>query len=708
MGQTYHCKVEGMTCGNCALTISRYLEKQGVKEIAANAASGDLHFTAPSTIDVDRIYKGIDQLGYKVIKDHEAHDHDHAHDHGNLGKLLLICILFTAPLLLHMFVGEGSLLNNPWLQLTLCLPVYAIGLWHFGRSAFRSLRSGVPNMDVLIVMGASAAFVYSLTGVFLFREEAHHYLFFETTATIITFVLVGNWIEKRTVTSTTSSIKALAALQPSLARVIMTDSLGKEMVMEVESKLLKLNDVVLVNDGDSIPSDGVVLSGTASVNESMITGESMPAQKETGMTVTGGSVLTSGNLKIKTTAVGESTALAEIIRLVQKAQGAKPPMQKLADKISAIFVPTVLGIAVLAFFINYFIADVTFADSMMRSIAVLVIACPCAMGLATPAAVAVGLGRAARNGILVKGGDTLEKFKDIKQIVFDKTGTLTTGALRINSFETNCMTEQEFKAAVNGLEHYSSHPIAKSILNQWEKDVQRMEMFDVIETKGEGISGKDDAGNYWQLGSFKILKDKSVKSTYDIHLLKNGEWAGGLTIEDQLRTDAVATVEALHREQFKTILLSGDHEAKVMAMGKATGIDTVIAGQSPAQKMEQLDRLLHIAPTAMVGDGINDAPALAKAAIGISLSDATKVAMQSANVILSNNQLSSLPKAIKLGRYTYQTIKQNLFWAFFYNVMAIPLAAMGYLSPIWAAVVMAFSDVILVLNSLRLNFRKID
>ena len=708
MGQTYHCKVEGMTCGNCALTISRYLEKQGVKEITANAASGDLNFTAPATVDVDRIYKGIDQLGYKVIRPEDAHDHDHAHDHGNLGRLLLICVLFTAPLLLHMFVGKDSLLNNPWLQLTLCLPVYAIGLWHFGRSAWRSLRSGVPNMDVLIIMGASAAFIYSLIGVFLIRGEAHHYLFFETTATIITFVLVGNWIEKRTVTSTTSSIKALAALQPSMARVVMTDSIGKETVMEMENRLLKLNDVVLVNDGDSIPSDGVVISGMAAVNESMITGESLPAQKETGMNVTGGSVLTSGNLRIRTTAVGESTALAEIIRLVQQAQGAKPPMQKLADKISAIFVPTVLGIAVLAFLINYFIADVGFADSMMRSIAVLVIACPCAMGLATPAAVAVGLGRAARNGILVKGGDTLEKFKDIRQIVFDKTGTLTTGALRISNFEANGMTEQEFKAAITGLEHYSSHPIAKSILNQWEQDGQRTEMLEVVETKGEGISGKDKAGNHWQLGSFKILKGKAVKGTYDIHLLKNGEWAGGLTIEDQLRTDAVHTVEALHREQFKTILLSGDREAKVMAMGKATGIDTVIAEQNPSQKMDQLDRLLQIAPTAMVGDGINDAPALAKAAIGISLSDATKVAMQSANVILSNNQLSSLPKAIKLGKYTYQTIKQNLFWAFFYNVMAIPLAAMGYLSPIWAAAVMAFSDVILVLNSLRLNFRKID
>lgn len=709
MGQTYHCKVEGMTCGNCALTISRYLEKQGLKDIIANAASGELHFTAPAALDVDRIYKGIGQLGYKVVLPGEAQDHDHAgHHHAKLGRLLLICAVFTAPLLLHMFVGHDSLLNNPWLQLALCLPVYTIGLRHFGSSAFRSLRSGVPNMDVLIIMGASAAFFYSLAGVLFFANDAHRYLFFETTATIITFVLIGNWIEERTVTATTSSIKALAALQPSIARVVMTDSLGKEMIMQVESKLLKVNDIVLVNDGDGIPSDGMVISGTATVNESMITGESLPVQKEAGISVTGGSVVTSGNLRIKTTAVGESTALAEIIRLVQKAQGAKPPMQKLADKISAVFVPTVLVIAVLAFLINYFIIDVTFADSMMRSIAVLVIACPCAMGLATPAAVAVGLGRAARNGILVKGGDTLEKFKDIKQIVFDKTGTLTTGILRISNYNTSNISDEEFKAAITGLEHYSAHPIAKSVLQEWGQGGQRIEMMQVTETKGEGLSGKDSSGNTWQLGSFKILNGNKATGSYDIHLLKNDRWVGGLNIEDELRQDAVTTISALHEEQFTTILLSGDRREKVAAIGKATGIDTVIAEQSPAQKMEQLDKLQQVAPTAMVGDGINDAPALAKATIGISLSDATKVAMQSANVILSNNQLSSLPKAIKLGRYTYQTIKQNLFWAFFYNVLAIPLAAMGYLSPVWAAIVMAFSDVILVLNSLRLNFRKID
>lgn len=708
MEQTLHCTVEGMTCGNCALTISRYLEKQGARNITANAASGELSFTTDKNTDVEKIYKGINSLGYTVIKPGADEHHEHHHNHVGINKLLIICAILTAPLLLHMFVGHDSPLNNPWLQLILCTPVYLIGMWHFGTSAFRSLKNGVPNMDLLITMGASAAFIYSLIGMFFFSSEAHQYLFFETASTIITLVLLGNWIEQRTVTATTSSIKALAALQPSKAKVIMTDSIGKEVMMEVESRLLKVNDIVSVNDGDSIPADGIIVRGEATINESMITGESAPVRKEAGAAVTGGAVLVTGNLRVRTTAVGEATALAEIIRLVQQAQAAKPPMQKLADKISAVFVPLVLVIALITLLVNLFIVGLPFAPSMMRSIAVLVIACPCAMGLATPAAIAVGLGRAARNGILVKGGDTLEKFKDIKQVVFDKTGTITTGNLQIGSFKVNDISEAAFQSVVVGLEHFSSHPIAKSVLRQW-KDVSPAPLTNVSEVKGQGILGTDEQGNTWHLGSYKILNGQhNADASFDVHLLRNNAWVGGFNIEDELRADAADTVKELHQQGYTTVLLSGDHKDKVAAISKETGIDKSFAEQTPVQKMEALERLLKESSVAMVGDGINDAPALAKADIGISLSDATKVAMQSANVILSTNQLSSLPKAIKLGKYTYQTIKQNLFWAFFYNVLAIPLAAMGYLSPVWAALVMAFSDVILVLNSLRLNFRKID
>ncbi|MFT4061445.1 MAG: cation-translocating P-type ATPase [Edaphocola sp.] len=714
MEQTIQCRIEGMTCGNCALTVSKYLQKQGMKDVSAIAATGEVSFTAPGNTNLDKIYKGIDNLGYHVSQrhDHDEHQHNHA-QHGNLhggndkklAKMAIVCALFTAPLLLHMFLGHRHFLNNPLVQLALCTPVYLIGMWQFGRSAFRSLRNGIPNMDVLVALGATAAYVYSLAGMYAYGPHVHNYLFFETTATIVTFVLVGNWLEAKTVTATTSSIRALATLQPSKAHLIMTDSIGKEMKMEVDTKDLRINDTVAVNDGDSIPADGVIISGHATIDESMITGESLPVQKSIGAHVTGGTILKAGNIRVKATAVGESSALAEIIRLVQKAQAAKPPMQKLADKISAIFVPMVLGMAALTFLLNYFAADVGLAASMMRSIAVLVIACPCAMGLATPAAIAVGLGRAARNGILVKGADTLEKFKDIKQIVFDKTGTLTTGKLKVAHTENQGMEEATMKAIVVGMEQASSHPIAKSLVREWG-GTAAARLNNVTEIKGEGMEAVDEAGNKWQLGTFGHRQAK--ENAYDLNLVKNGDWVAGINLQDELRTDAKATLETLAQEGFRTILLTGDQQEKADNVAAEAGIDTVYAQQSPVQKMEKLEQLLIEAPTAMVGDGINDSPALARADIGISLSDATKVAMQSANVILSNNQLASLPKAIKLGKFTYRTIKQNLFWAFFYNVLAIPLAAMGYLSPIWAAMAMAFSDVVLVLNSLRLNYRKID
>lgn len=702
-------KIEGMTCGNCALTLSKYLEKQGMTQIVANAASGEVNFTAAGNDPTEKLVKGIQDLGYKVVLEDDTLNGLEHHQHGSrLPVFLLISAIFTLPLLLHMFVGHNHVLNNVYVQFLLCLPVYAIGVYRFGISAWRSLRNGIANMDVLIIIGASAAFVYSIVGMLVYADQAHQYLFFETTATIITFVLLGNWIEEKTVTATTSAIRDLARLQPAKAKVVMTDSIGKESIMELDSRFLKVNDVVLVNDGDRIPVDGVVVQGTAEVDESMLTGERIPVEKFTGSKVTGGAVLESGHVRIKATAVGSTTVLAEIIRLVKQAQGAKPPMQKLADKISAVFVPVVLIIALLTFLINFFIAGIAMDQSIMRSVAVLVIACPCAMGLATPAAVAVGLGRAARHGMLIKGGDTLEKFKDIRQVVFDKTGTLTNGDLQLKDWKVVAISEVTFQSVIVGLEHYSTHPIATSIRKQWAA-ITPMELSSVTETKGIGLKGVDMEGNQWELGSSKILQQPDPAATvFDLHLLRNGSWVGGIQLRDELREDAVATINTLHQQGYTTVMLSGDRKEKVLDLAAQLGMSSAMAEQSPEQKMEQLEILLQQAPTIMVGDGINDAPALAKADIGVSLSDASQVAMQSAQVVLTGNQLGHLPKAIKLGKFTYQTIKQNLFWAFFYNILAIPLAAMGYLSPIWAAIAMAFSDVILVLNSLRLNFRKID
>lgn len=709
MQKTYSTRVEGMTCGNCALTISKLLEKKGAVNISANAASGEVNFTTADTVEVEEVYNAIDELGYHVVRDEEEGVHHAQHSHSSrdlTGVYLVICTILTIPLLLHMF-SSWHLLHNPWVQLALSTPVFAIGIRVFGFSAIRSLKHGIPNMDVLIILGATAAYIYSIIGLVFYPETVHNYLFFETTASIITLVMFGNWLEHKTVKSTTTAIDALVKLQPQNAKIVMTDSLGKETVMELESRFVRLGDIVLVNNGDVVPVDGEVVYGDAQLDEHMITGESVPVHKHIGEPVVGGTLVIDGNIKIKATAVGNNSVLSNIIRMVREAQAVKPPLQKLADKISAIFVPAVLAIALSTFLFSYFIISTSVAEAMMRAIAVMVISCPCAMGLATPAAVAVGLGRAARNGILIKGGDTLENLKKVKQIVFDKTGTLTTGKLQIGNYITQGIDDSTFRAVVAGIENHSSHPIAKSIIAQW-KDAGKIEWQEVKEVKGKGMQATDGEGDTWQLGSERWLHSGQEAYTgFDIYLYKNAVFAGALNIADTLRADAVATIAELKNMGYTTILLSGDKKNKVERIAAELGIQQVYAEHSPEQKNAKLDELMKQAPTAMVGDGINDAPALARATVGISLSESTQIAIQSANLILSNNQLAVLPRAIRLGIYTEQTIKQNLFWAFIYNIIAIPVAAAGYLEPTYGAGIMALSDVILIINSLRLGVRNL-
>ncbi len=706
MGKTYSTTVEGMTCGNCALTISKLLEKKGATNIAANAASGEVSFTVVEETDVNKVYDAIDGLGYRVLREGDADDTvatQKSKDYTT--AYLIISAIFTFPLLMHMF-SSWHLLHNPWVQLVLATPVYAIGLRQFGVSGVRSLRHGLPNMDVLVIIGATAAYVYSLIGMFVYSADVHDYMFFETTASIITLVMFGNWLEHKTVKSTTKAIDALVQLQPQKARLVMADSMGRETVMEVESKYVKTGDIVLVNTGDSIPVDGIIFSGDAQIDEHMITGESLPVHKDKDDEVVGGTIVLDGNLRIQATAVGSASVLSNIIRLVREAQGQKPPLQKLADKISAVFVPAVLGIAVVTLLVSYYVLDTGFENAMMRAIAVMVISCPCAMGLATPAAVAVGLGRAARNGILIKGGDTLQRLKTIKNIVFDKTGTLTTGKLQIESFTTT-IDEQQFKAVVAAIEQHSSHPIAKSITKQWS-ETGNVTLATVDEVKGKGLQATDNDGNQWQLGSEKWLHANIEDNKgYDLYLYKNGAYAGAIRVSDALRPDAKETIAELKEMGYHTILLSGDKKAKCERIAAELGIDEVLAEQSPEQKNAKLDELIQSAPTAMVGDGINDAPALARATVGISLSESTQIAIQSASVILSNNQLGTLPKAIRLGIYTERTIKSNLFWAFIYNIVAIPVAAAGLLRPTYGAGIMALSDVVLILNSLFLGVRRL-
>jgi Cu+-exporting ATPase len=695
-------KVEGMSCTNCALTINKYLQKQGAQNVNVNFIGGDVSF---DVIDQskDELIKGIAGLGYKVVEEQLlTTDHQPPMISKHLARFLF-CLPFTLVLMLHMLPWHIHFLMDPWIQLAICLPVYVMGMIYFSVSAFKSIRSGIPNMNVLITIGATAAFVYSLIGTI--GNYGMDYLFYETTATIITLIFLGEWVEHKAVQTTQKELNSLAAQQKVMANMIAFDDQHKEQIFSVENTQLHVGDLILIKTGEQVPVDCKILWGEAYVNEALLTGESNPINKQKKDQLIGGSLVTDGTVKAQVTAVGKDTVLSNILNLVKQAQGEKPPLQQLADKISAIFVPAVIGIAILTFLINYYAFDISGAHSLMRSIAVLVISCPCAMGLATPAAIAVGLGRAAKNGILFRNAKSLELFKSIGNVVFDKTGTLTKGTLKIGGFNST-IPEEEFKQIVASLEKFSNHPIARSITNEW-RSYANINWKKIEEVKGLGIIAEDNDGNQYQLGSFKIAITHTADKTHAAYLIKNNELIGWFDIEDEIREEAKQVISYLHSKNIKTYLLSGDSFDRCKKIADTLGIDEIYAEKTPEEKLKIIETLSNTTPTAMVGDGINDAPALAKATIGISMSEATQLAVQTAQVVLMNKGIQHLPLALGLGKHTFITIKQNLFWAFFYNVIAIPVAAIGLLNPGIAALAMGFSDVVLSINSVRLNYKKV-
>ncbi|HWB28425.1 MAG TPA: cation-translocating P-type ATPase [Chitinophagaceae bacterium] len=705
--ETVNWKVKGMSCTNCALTIHKYLEGKGLDDVKVNFIGGDVSFNNKGGISNADIEKGIDKLGYHVV--HNSHQHgikSKARFLANHLQRFLFCLVFTLPLLLHMVGLHIEWLMSPYVQLALTIPVFVTGMIFFGPSAVRSLLKGVPNMNVLIVLGALASFGYSLYGTI--TGNAAQFMFYETTATIITIIFLGNWIEDKAVETTQASLRKLAVTQKIMANMIAYDDQHQEHIFPVESTDLHTGDIILIKNGEYVPMDCKILDGEVSVNESILTGESVPVEKKINDQLIGGSVIANGTVKAYVTAVGENTVMSNILKMVKDAQTEKPPVQQLADKISAVFVPVVVGIAAVTFLGNYFVAGVPVSESLLRSVAVLVIACPCAMGLATPAAIAVGLGRAARNGVLFKNARSLEVFKSIRQVVFDKTGTLTTGKFTVDGFKLMQadITEDEFKRLAYSLERYSNHPIAKSIIKEW-KTKDALAWNKIEEIKGQGIKAFDKEGNIYFAGSYTVAEALTTDTAHNVYLVKNNTLLGWIDVADEIRPEAKQVVNMLHNTGIKTILLSGDRKEKCEAVARQLGIDEVIAEQTPAQKLGKIAELNSQQPTAMVGDGINDAPALAKATVGISLSDASHIAMQSAQVVLMNFGLKHLPLSLGLGRHTYTTIKQNLFWAFAYNVVAIPVAALGFLSPGFAALAMGFSDVVLAVNSVRLNWKKV-
>ncbi len=691
--------VKGMTCTNCALGIQRYLEKEGMEGVFVDFSNDEVSFETDEPQKLLGIIKGIQRLGYQV-----DNPEDVVQERFSLvEKLFAAAAVFTLPLILHMFVS-WHWLHNDWVQLALASPVFLIGLYYFGRSAWSSLKAGVPNMDVLIVVGATAAFGYSLYGSI--TAAGSDFLFYETAASIITLVLLGNVMEERSVRKTTSAIRELSSLQPQTANRVVPAGDGIQ-VEEIPINNIESGDLLQVNEGDKIPVDGTIKTGFGSVDQSMITGESLPVDVEVTDKVIGGTILVSGQLQVVAEAAGKSGTLARIIDMVKRAQADKPAIQKLADRISAVFVPAVLSIAAVTFLLSWLVFGVSLADSIIHSVAVLVIACPCAMGLATPTAVVVGLGRASKSGILVKGGRTLETCNTIRQVVFDKTGTLTTGRLTIAHLHASGVSQEEARSLIYSLEQYSSHPIAKALKEQLA-DAGSVKLEQVRETKGLGLAGHDQGGNSYQLGSFRLAQGLTEDLNHDLFLLKNNEVVATVDLEDELRPDAADTIQYLKSEGLKPVLLTGDRQEKAESVAFRLGIDRVLAEQLPEEKLKHIEALSAETPTAMVGDGINDAPALARATVGISLGEATEVAIQSAEVILLSGKLKTLQDLREISRHTVITIRQNLFWAFFYNTLAIPLAAFGYLRPIIGAATMALSDVVVIGNSLRLKVKKIS
>ena len=696
--------VEGMTCANCALAVTKYLQKQGLQDVRVNLISKDLSFTSTEDVPVEKLKKGIKGLGYEMKEKHLS-------DVINTATRTFLktplqkfwfCLPFTILLWLPMIV-EIHWLMEPWTQFALCLPVMFVGMNYFGKSAVNSIRNGVPNMNVLITIGSASAFIYSFIATL--AVSGRYSLYYESAATIITIVLIGYWMEDVSIAKTQESLRSLSSEQKIIANMIAFDDEHKEQIFPVSNSDLRPGDLILIKAGEHIPTDCKILWGGGLVNESIISGESLPLEKHPKDFLIGGSSLTEGVLKAQVTATGNETVLSKIINLAKQAQSEKAPIQKLADRISAVFVPSVVAISIATFLLNHFAFHIAADASLMRSIAVLVISCPCAMGLATPAAIAVGLGRAAKQGILFKDAKSLEQFKNIRQVVFDKTGTLTTGNFVIAAFNSVGGDETTFKSICFSLEKYSNHPLARAISKEW-RGATIISWEKVEEIKGFGIKATDKQGNNYSIGSYNSVKHISPEKDHNIYVLKNDSLLGWIDLKDEVRSEAREVLSYFKNNNIKTILLSGDSVSKCQLMKEELGLDEFYGEQTPQNKMDVIASLVQESPTAMVGDGINDAAALAKATIGIAVSDATHIAIQNAHVVLMSNGIKNLPAALQLGRLTYLTIKQNLFWAFFYNVLAIPIAAFGLLTPGVAAFAMGFSDVVLVVNSLRLKWRK--
>jgi P-type Cu+ transporter len=717
--------ITGMSCAACSARIEKKLSRmEGVHTAGVNLTTEKATVEYdPNTVGVSDLIHAIESLGYgaekaeEISKDREREVREK--EIQSLKYSLIASIILSSPLLLDMIFAMSGLnvplLHSQYFQLAVATPVQFLIGWRFYRNAYFSLRSGSANMDVLIAMGTSAAYFFSLYNVFFEAPtvSGHKDLYFEAAAVVITLILLGKYLEAVAKGKTSEAIKKLMNLQAKTARVIRD---GKETDIPVEE--VRIGDRIIVRPGERIPVDGTIVEGTSSIDESMLTGESIPVEKKPGDLCIGATVNKYGTFTFEASRVGKDTVLAQIVKMVEDAQGSKAPIQKIADKVSGVFVPTVIGIAAVTF-LAWIFSTGDLNQSIVNAVSVLVIACPCSLGLATPTAIMVGTGLGAENGILIKGGEHLEMAYRVNAVVLDKTGTITKGKPEVTDIvRLGNMAENEILKFAASAEKRSEHPLGVSIYENGQSKLQTIPEPSQFETiPGRGVRAVVEGKNIL-LGTRKLLEENGIDAAGAASVLERLESEGktamlmtidgrveaAFAVADTLKEHSADAVEELRSMGVDVYMITGDNKRTADAIAKQVGIEYVLAEVLPEHKAEEVEKLKKSGKVvAMVGDGINDAPALATADLGMAVGTGTDVAMEAADITLMRGDLRTIAAAVRLSRRTMRKIRQNLFWAFFYNTIGIPFAAFGFLNPMIAGAAMAFSSVSVVTNSLSLK-----